>query len=49
LASLKKVMEDDKLEFDILRRRTLRATDLLTAGLGSWLQTYHARPLTLPG
>jgi hypothetical protein len=49
LASLRKVMEEDELEFDTLRRRTLRATDLLTAGLGSWLQTYHARPLTLPG
>jgi hypothetical protein len=49
LTSLKKVMEEDRLEFDILRRRVLRATDLLTAGLGSWLQTYHARPLTLPG
>ncbi|MDB5694148.1 MAG: hypothetical protein JWO81_3211 [Alphaproteobacteria bacterium] len=49
LASLKSVMAEDALDFDILRRRTLRATELLTAGLGSWLQTYHARPLTLPG
>jgi hypothetical protein len=49
LWSLRLVMQDDALDFDTLRRRALRATDLLTTGLGSWLQTYHARPLTLPG
>jgi hypothetical protein len=37
------------LSFDTLKRRVARATDLLTRDLASWLQTYHARPLTLPG
>lgn len=49
LESLRRVMASDALDFDTLRRRVRRATDLLTEGLGSWLQTYHARPLTLPG
>jgi hypothetical protein len=49
LAALKHVIDADALSFDTLKRRVARATDLLTQDLASWLQTYHARPLTLPG
>ena len=49
LATLRQVIDADALSFDTLRRRVARATDLLTQDLASWLQTYHARPLTLPG
>ena len=49
LAVLRQVIDADALSFDTLRRRVARATDLLTQDLASWLQTYHARPLTLPG
>lgn len=35
--------------FDALQRRARWAGDLLTEDLANWLQTYHARPLTLPG
>ncbi len=49
LATLRKVIDADVLSFDTLKRRVARATDLLTRDLASWLQTYHARPLTLPG
>ena len=49
LTTLHHVIDADTLSFDTLKRRTARATDLLTQDLASWLQTYHARPLTLPG
>jgi hypothetical protein len=49
LTVLRKVIDADALSFDTLKRRVARATDLLTQDLASWLQTYHARPLTLPG
>ncbi len=49
LTTLREVMDADILSFDTLKRRIARATDLLTQDLASWLQTYHARPLTLPG
>jgi hypothetical protein len=49
LATLRQVIDGDTLSFDTLKRRVARATDLLTQDLASWLQTYHARPLTLPG
>ncbi len=49
LATLRQVIDADALSFDTLKRRVARATDLLTQDLASWLQTYHARPLTLPG
>ncbi len=49
LTTLRQVMDADALSFDTLKRRVARATDLLTQDLASWLQTYHARPLTLPG
>jgi hypothetical protein len=49
LSSLRTVIDDDAPEFDTLVRRARRASDLLTEDLASWLQTYHARPLTLPG
>jgi len=49
LTTLATVIADDPLEFDTLGRRAKRATDLLTADLASWLQTYDARPLALPG
>jgi hypothetical protein len=49
LKTLRQVIDDDALSFDTLKRRVARATDLLTRDLTSWLQTYHARPLTLPG
>jgi hypothetical protein len=49
LGSLRRAIDADALDFDTLRRRVRRATDLLTAGLDDWLQTYHARPLALPG
>jgi hypothetical protein len=49
LAMLRTIINDDALDFDTLNRRIRRATDLLTGDLESWLQTYHARPLALPG
>ena len=49
LTTLRQVIDADILSFDTLKRRVARATDLLTQDLASWLQTYHARPLTLPG
>ncbi len=49
LVPLRRAVDADALDFDTLRRRVRRATDLLTADLDSWLQTYHARPLALPG
>lgn len=49
LATLARVIADDPLDFDTLGRRAKRATDLLTADLASWLKTYDARPLVLPG
>ncbi len=49
LDTLRQVVADDALRFDTLKRRVVRATELLTQDLASWLQTYHARPLTLPG
>lgn len=49
LKALRIGMDTDALNFDTLGRRARRATDLLTNDLSSWLQTYHARPLALPG
>jgi hypothetical protein len=49
LTMLRKVIDADELGFDTLNRRVRRATDLLTGDLENWLQTYHARPLALPG
>ena len=49
LTTLRAVIDADGVSFDTLRRRVARATDLMTRDLASWLQTYHARPLTLPG
>lgn len=49
LAALKAVAAQDELSFDTLDRRIRRAVDLLTADLALWRQTYHARPLSLPG
>jgi hypothetical protein len=49
LKTLATVIADDPLDFDTLGRRAKRASDLLTADLESWLRTYDARPLALPG
>lgn len=49
LATMRTVIAQDALTFDTLSRRVNRVTDLLTDGLASWLRTYHARPLALPG
>ncbi|QDZ08772.1 hypothetical protein FPZ24_15935 [Sphingomonas panacisoli] len=49
LATMRKVIAEDDLTFDTLSRRVRRVTGLLTDGLASWLRTYHARPLALPG
>lgn len=49
LETLAEAIANDPLDFDMLGRRARRATDLLTEDLASWLQTYDARPLTLPG
>ncbi len=49
LTSLRHVIDADAPGFDTLTRRVRRLSDLLTEDLASWLQTYHARPLTLPG
>ena len=49
LATMRKVIAEDELTFDTLSRRVRRVTGLLTDGLASWLRTYHARPLALPG
>ena len=49
LATIRGVIETDLLDFDTLSRRVRRVSSLLTEDLGSWLQTYRARPLALPG
>ena len=49
LATMRSVIVEDELTFDTLSRRVSRVTGLLTDGLASWLRTYHARPLALPG
>lgn len=49
LATLRAVIVDDAPGFDTLARRVTRVTGLLTEDLSSWLRTYHARPLALPG
>jgi hypothetical protein len=49
LVTLRHVMTADTLSFDALNRRIRRMTTLLTGNLENWLQTYHARPLALPG
>ncbi len=49
LTTLRTAMAADDDGFDTLVRRVKRASDLLTEDLASWLQTYHARPLALPG
>lgn len=49
LSGLRKVVRDDPADFDTLSRRSRRITELLTENQASWLQTFHARPLALPG
>ena len=49
LATIRGVIVTDPLAFDTLSRRVRRVSSLLTEDLGSWLQTYRARPLALPG
>ena len=49
LKTLRDVIEEDHLDFDTLRRRVRRLADLLTRGVATWKETYHARPLSLPG
>jgi hypothetical protein len=49
LATLRAVIDEDETTFDTMVRRSRRVTGLLTDDLASWLQTYHARPLALPG
>ncbi|UVO51664.1 hypothetical protein M0208_14545 [Sphingomonas sp. SUN019] len=49
LQTLRAVIDEDATTFDTLSRRARRVTGLLTADLASWLQTYRARPLALPG
>lgn len=49
LGTLRHVISNDDLNFDTLRLRIRRAADLMTADLANWRQTYHARPLSLPG
>lgn len=49
LATLRAALVKDRPDFDTLWRRALRATDLLTEDVSTWLHTYRARPLTLPG
>ncbi|MES2288835.1 MAG: hypothetical protein V4530_03790 [Pseudomonadota bacterium] len=48
LQKLRTLIDTDN-GFDALVRRARWAGDLLTEDLANWLQTYHARPLTLPG
>lgn len=49
LSTLQQVIHADALDFDTLTRRVRRVADLLEGDLTSWLRTYHARPLALPG
>ncbi len=49
LATLRHVVDQDKLSFDTLKLRVLRASELLVQDLVSWRATYHSRPLALPG
>ena len=49
LSTLRQVIDADDLDFDTLTRRVRRVSDLLEGDLTSWLRTYHARPLALPG
>ncbi|RZJ06340.1 MAG: hypothetical protein EON89_00615 [Brevundimonas sp.] len=49
LSTLRRVIDADSLDFDTLSRRVRRVADLLEGDLTTWLRTYHARPLALPG
>lgn len=49
LRALRALVVEDPLRFDVLARRISRATDLMTEDLSTWLHTYRARPLALPG
>jgi hypothetical protein len=49
LHGLRALIDDEDTGFDTLIRRIRWASDLLTEDPACWLQTYHARPLTLPG
>lgn len=49
LCALRESLAHNPPDFDKLRRIAGRATDLLIDDLGTWRQTYHARPLSLPG
>lgn len=49
LTGLRAIIAQDVLDFDTLRRRERLVTGLLTQYLTNWLETYDARPLTLPG
>lgn len=49
LRALRALVSADPLQFDVLSRRIARATDLMTDDLSTWLHTYRARSLALPG
>jgi hypothetical protein len=49
LTILQKVIHADEIDFDTLSRRVRRVADLLEGDLTTWLRTYNARPLALPG
>lgn len=49
LTGLHRMIAADPADFNVLQRRARRVTGLLTEDQASWLQAYHARPLTLPG
>ena len=49
LRRLRLVSVNEPLSFDALLRRVRRVSELLIDDLSSWLHTYHARPLALPG
>ena len=45
-----RVMDDDaQSSYDVLHRRVRQIAELLTQDLSTWLHTYSARPLVLPG
>ncbi|WP_445191616.1 hypothetical protein ACT009_13695 [Sphingomonas sp. Tas61C01] len=49
LTAVRDLLVGEPLTFDTLAARTRRVTGLLTSDVMSWIQTYEAKPLALPG
>lgn len=49
LTAVRALLASEPLVFDTLAARARRVTGLLTSDVASWIQTYQAKPLALPG